>query len=109
MRNIQSILGIIILGIFVFINCETSTESDPDPENKAPTIISLTANPDTVSPDEMSELTCIADDPDDDSLTYVWECNSGSINGSGNTVNWLALDVIGNYSIMCKVLDGNGG
>ena len=85
------------------------TVNSPPPTNTSPQISSLTANPKSVNINENSLLICIANDSDGDNLTYVWEASSGSISGSGNSVTWLAPSSEGNFSISCKVLDGNGG
>ena len=95
--------------LLIYWNCSKSSDPDSDPVNTNPVITDITANPDTVGTDELSELTCSANDQDGDALTFVWESDLGSINGSGDTINWLAPKVVGNYFVKCKVLDGNGG
>jgi len=41
--------------------------------NLPPNILELTAVPDTINIDQMQALSCIASDPDGDTLTYYWE------------------------------------
>ena len=52
--------------------------------NTEPVIISLTADNTTTSPGGTVSLTCTAEDDDDDSLTYSWECTNGSLAPNGN-------------------------
>ena len=77
--------------------------------NQPPVISSLTADPDIVEIEGTSTLTCIANDPDGDNLTYTWESASGTIDGTGHIVTWTAPSTEGTYSVSCKVEDGNGG
>lgn len=97
-----------ILIILLFTACSDNSTGNDD-KNRDPEILSLASNPDTIETGEISVLTSNANDPDGDELTFVWESDSGSINGSGNSVNWLAPNVVGTYIVKCKVLDGNGG
>ena len=75
--------------------------------NTEPVITSLTADNTTVSPGGTVLLTCTAEDDNDDSLTYNWECTNGSLVPNGNTATWTAPGDSGAYSISCAVTDGN--
>ncbi len=77
--------------------------------NEAPVITSLTANPVSVVPGETSNITCVASDPDDDTLTYSWTATGGTISGVGSTVTWIAPSVAGTFTISVTVDDGEGG
>jgi len=77
--------------------------------NTEPVITSLTADNATVSPGGTVLLTCTAEDDNDDSLTYNWECTSGSLVPNGSTATWTAPGGPGTYSISCAVTDGNDG
>ena len=77
--------------------------------NTEPVITSLTADNTTVSPGGTALLTCTAEDDNDDSLTYNWECTSGSLVSNGSTATWTAPGSPGTYSISCAVTDGNDG
>ena len=77
--------------------------------NTEPVITSLTADNTTVSPGGTVLLTCTAEDDNDDSLTYNWECTSGSLVPNGSTATWTAPGSPGTYSISCAVTDGNDG
>ena len=77
--------------------------------NAEPVITSLTADNTTVSPGGTVLLTCTAEDDNDDSLTYNWECTNGSLVPNGSTATWTAPGSPGTYSISCAVTDGNDG
>ena len=77
--------------------------------NTEPVITSLTADNTTVSPGGTVLLTCTAEDDNDDSLTYNWECTNGSLVPNGSTATWTAPGSPGTYSISCAVTDGNDG
>ena len=98
------ISAVTIVVIIALTSCKTSTESKNEPS----VISSLTTNPETVGIEETSILICDATDPNSDNLTYIWEASSGSIGGTGSSVNWIAPNSEGSYSISCKVDDGNG-
>ena len=75
--------------------------------NTEPVITSLTADNTTVSPGGTVSLICTAEDDDEDSLTYIWECTDGSLAPNGSSATWTAPSSPGTYSISCEVTDGN--
>lgn len=77
--------------------------------NHDPIISNLIAYPRKIDLGDISHLTCIASDPDGDSLSYFWNCAYGTINDSGATASWTAPTIAGNYYITCIVEDDNGG
>lgn len=79
------------------------------PANHPPTIISLEAEPEAVSPSGLCHIECIASDEDGDELSYEWSARDGDIGGNGAAVNWSAPESEGIYNITVKVTDGNGG
>jgi len=95
--------------LFTLLCFSCSENSTTDPNNNNPEIKSLTATPDQIGTSESSELQCIAQDPDGDELDYSWEISSGTLYGTGATINWTAPGDSGTYSIACKVSDTNGG
>ena len=58
---------------------------------------------------ETGDVACLATDPDNDRLTYVWKATGGKIVGNGPNIQWLAAGDPGTYKITCDVADGNGG
>jgi len=58
---------------------------------------------------ETGDVSCLATDPDNDQLTYVWKATGGKIVGNGPNIQWLAAGDPGTYTITCEVVDGNGG
>lgn len=79
------------------------------PANQPPLISSLAANEKHISPADVCQVECIASDPDDDSLSYIWSASGGSISGEGSAVIWVAPDAAGAYIITVEVTDGSGG
>ncbi|GAG34401.1 unnamed protein product, partial [marine sediment metagenome] len=77
--------------------------------NQPPDITSVTANPSIFNPGENSTITCVASDPDGDTLTFRWSATGGNITGAGNQVTWTAPSAPGNYTIKVTVSDGKGG
>jgi hypothetical protein len=79
------------------------------PGNNPPTITSLTASPASVASGGSSTITCVATDPDGNTLTYTWTASGGNISGTGSTVTWIAPGVEGSFTISVTVDDGRGG
>ncbi|PIX26864.1 MAG: hypothetical protein COZ67_05365 [Chloroflexi bacterium CG_4_8_14_3_um_filter_45_15] len=77
--------------------------------NHPPTIITLVAHRDQVSPSDTYQIKCDAEDPDGDELRYEWSASGGNISGPGPLVTWTAPEASGTYSIKVKVIDDLGG
>ena len=75
----------------------------------APTISSLSADKNDVAPGGTATLTCTAQDPDGDPLSYSWQASGGTITGPGSQVAWTAAAQTGRYTVTCTVSDGKGG
>jgi len=52
---------------------------------------------------------CNAEDPDGDTLSYLWRATGGKITGEGSTVGWTSPGVNGDYTVTVVVSDGRGG
>jgi hypothetical protein len=77
--------------------------------NDPPSIQRFNAVPRKLQLGGTSAITCMATDPDGDTLVYSWASISGSLSGAGASVVWRAPSVAGNYSVRCRVQDGYGG
>lgn len=77
--------------------------------NQSPQITSITAKPQTVGYTQQSIITCVANDPDGDVVSYAWKADEGNITGGGPTVTWNAPSKDGNFNIYVTVTDGKGG
>ena len=108
LKSFLQLSVIAILTIFILNGCD-GDENGTGPSNESPVIISLIANPTIVEINGTSIITCTANDPDGDNLTYIWEASGGSISGTGSSVNWTAPNTGGTYLVSCTVDDGNGG
>lgn len=95
------VLAILIISVLL-IGCSSVTTCH------SPIISALTASSEVVLPSQTCEITCVALDPDGDSLNYQWAANRGSISGEGAVVTWTAPEAVGTYTITVSVNDGNG-
>jgi len=77
--------------------------------NNPPTITSLIADVDWVTPSSNCRIECNAEDPDGDELSYEWSADRGDIAGVGSVVTWTAPEGVGLYNITVVVTDGQGG
>lgn len=77
--------------------------------NRAPVIVSLNSERDGIMPGGSTTITCIANDPDGDTVRYSFNAADGSVSGSGNKVSWVAPNSAGDIGITCVVSDGKGG
>ena len=77
--------------------------------NEQPTITSLAADAAWTTPSRSRQVTCEAEDPDHDELSYEWTATAGNITGTGAAVNWTAPEEVGIYDITVVVSDGHGG
>ena len=73
-----------------------------------PTITSLVAAADWITPSGSVQVTCNATDPDGDELTYEWTATAGNISGTGPVANWTAPQEVGIYDITVVVKDSHG-
>ena len=80
------------------------------PANQPPSITSLKTMRDVLSPLSSCLIECVASDPDGNELSYEWSASKGDIlDVNGATIAWSAPESEGEYSIMVKVTDVNGG
>jgi hypothetical protein len=77
--------------------------------NQSPQISSINADPQNLDYGEKSLITCIASDPDGDSLEYTWKADDGTITGGGPSITWTAPRKDGTFNITVTVADGKGG
>ncbi len=85
----------------------TSPAPTPEP-NKVPVISSVTAKPAELLYGDSSTLTCIATDPEDDAIKYVWSASEGTITGTGKEVTWAAPNKDGSFNIAVTLTDYRG-
>jgi len=76
--------------------------------NRRPVITSLEAEADWTAPLGSLQVTCDAEDPEGDELSYEWSTDGGDILGMGAVVNWTAPEEVGMYDITVLVSDNQG-
>jgi hypothetical protein len=109
MHSFMRAVTILLVAIALFAVGCSDDDGLSNPQNRPPSVTSLTAVPDSVRSGGLSVLTCIADDPDNNVLKYFWGTESDSIVGSGNSVVWFAPDTIRSRWVKCVVDDYSGG
>jgi hypothetical protein len=79
--------------------------------NKNPMIKSVTAFPSQIATQDTTILKVVAEDPDDDLLSYQWDSNSNGtlISSRADEVKWIAPSYSGKFKVDVKVTDENGG
>ncbi len=77
--------------------------------NHVPVISKITANPGVINLGGTTELICNAEDPDGDTLNYMWIADYGTLSANDSIANWIAPVVEGYYYIICEINDGHGG
>jgi len=82
-------------------------------ENRPPVIRNLQADSPSVIAGESTLVTCEAEDPDGDTLTYEWRATGGELTGAGPHVTWFAPTILPgqttDYTVTAAVDDGKGG
>ncbi len=73
-----------------------------------PVITSLEAEAEWTAPLDSLQVTCDAEDPDGDELSYEWSTTGGNIAGTGPEVIWTAPEEVGMYDITIVVEDSEG-
>jgi|GEM_PF-101385 len=82
---------------------------DSEPENHAPVMQSLSADPSEVFPGDGATVRVGAADRDGDRLTYRWDATCGTIpaDARADTVRWQAPETAGVCSVTVVVSDGD--
>ena len=97
---------ILPLILVIFAGCGDKSNSPEDlATNKAPIILSVEADPDTLGIGGTTSIVVSATDPENDLLFYGWQVSLGSISGNGPTATWRAPSGGGVYLISVFVED----
>jgi hypothetical protein len=113
MRCIRIILLAAALGLFAGLGC-SDDDNGVNPDNNAPVIHSVTADPLTIFANQSTVATVDADDPDGDPCSCSWETHGLEMEPIGGTDNSVTLRPgctcsEGDVWIVAIVSDGNGG
>ena len=89
-----------------------SVDISVQPKPKHPPTITCSANPTFRLRGRALHITCNANSPDGDTLTFTWRANAGRVTGASNSPN-SDFDTTGlspgDYTITTRVDDGQGG
>jgi outer membrane protein OmpA-like peptidoglycan-associated protein len=89
-------------------SCSTDIRVETKPNH--PPTIACSADRSAVFAGERVHISCKANDPDGDPLTYAWRANAGRITGNGPEGDFDTTGLApANYSITTRVDDGRGG
>lgn len=83
--------------------------------NNPPVIETISAEWHRLKKGSNTPITCLASDPDGDTLSYEWSAvdgdgnPAGNFTGEGDTVTWFAPNNYGTYTITATVSDSRGG
>jgi hypothetical protein len=103
----RSTLILMAVALSLQLSC-TQPDSTVNQKNHAPVIEKVTYDKFTYH-NRAVTIDCIANDIDNDNLTYVWEAKDGKITGEGKRVLWTPPGNIQNYPVTLRVTDGKGG
>jgi hypothetical protein len=98
----------LLVALLLCIACTVPQATQTPHPNNTPIIQQITGPPDWF-PQTEGQFTCIASDPDGDSLSYKWTADNGTISGDGATVTWISPAATGKCNIAVTVIDGKGG
>ena len=76
--------------------------------NTPPKILYVIAAPETLKPEEISLITCQAEDPDEEPFSYQWSASEGFIQGEGAQVRYQAPSSPGKYLLEVTLTDERG-
>lgn len=102
------------LAAFMAFGCGDD-DTGTDPNNHAPNILSITAEPDTFHAGDSTVITVTAEDPDGDGLHYAWDTHETwmiALPGSGNPLvlsNCCPITELRSGYVVAIVTDGRGG
>jgi hypothetical protein len=97
----------------LLVHSDISTPPETQPAtttpNTPPEVLSLATLSERIEPFTITEIECVATDPDADSLTYTWSVSAGELFGEGPVIEWGSPTTEGLYRISVTVDDGRGG
>jgi len=117
MKLLPVVIMLAAIAVLTFA-CNREAPSTPAPAqvptpspggNQPPIISSLTSAMTQVNPSGVSEIQCVASDPDGDSVSITWAATGGRFSGAGYVVTWQAPEQYGTYEITATANDGKGG
>lgn len=77
-------------------------------QNQPPATPAVTAAPPIVPLGGSTTLTCSADDPDGDALTYSWAAEQGEVGAAGAETTYTPPDTPGYWAVECTATDPDG-
>lgn len=101
---------VLVLGAIIPGCIQPVDEGSGTGGNRAPVIRSLEADPIGISTGGLTTIAVVADDPENQPLTYSWSATSGDFLGDGASVRYTAsYCCVGVNQIRVTVRDNAGG
>jgi uncharacterized protein (DUF2141 family) len=117
MKSSRSILRIAsailtVLALTLFVGCSSDDDGSSTPVNRAPVITTVTVSPTSVLSGGSALVTVVANDPDNNAITYSFQVSGGSIPSgpsSSPAATWTAPTVTAttSYNVIVTVSDGS--
>lgn len=107
-----SFVALVLLVVVAMLGAACGGQATPPPTptgNQPPVIASLVVQSQQLYPSANTEITCTAQDADNDRLNFTWTATGGDFSGAGPIVVWKAPPNYGTYTITVTVDDGKGG
>ncbi|MCG2760524.1 MAG: formylglycine-generating enzyme family protein [Candidatus Delongbacteria bacterium] len=100
--KVKIIQLVVFLAVVLFFSCSNDPSSSP---NEKPVINSLSTDHDIFYPLSKTKFTCIANDLEEDSLSYEWKVTRGVLTVSENSAVWEAPNSTGTDTLTVIVCD----
>lgn len=100
--KVRIIQLIVFSAVVMFFSCSNEPSSSA---NEVPVINNLSPDHEMFYPLSKTKFTCVANDPESDSLSYEWKVTRGEITGNDNSVIWIAPDTTGTDTLTVIVSD----
>lgn len=96
------LLLLLLIPALIVVSCKKEKDADVPVDQQTPLVFNSLTATDTII--RVNSLTTITASATGDGLTYTWECEYGSVIGSGSQVQWTVChaDV---FWISCTVTD----
>lgn len=102
-------LRILIISFIVALFLYSCEKEPVESKNRAPEILSLISQLDSIKTLSSTKVTCTAIDPDGDSLIFMWSTGGAAITDSGSSIIVESPRSSGLLPVSCTVFDRNGG
>jgi len=108
MFNRKNLLLCVLASVLILGGCG-DPEDDYISPNQHPNIDEVVQFRNGIATGWHDTLVCVATDPDDDTLRYIWTAYAGSLATNNDTAVWYAPVDAARYPFSVRIEDGRGG